>query len=130
VKVAISMGQSFRDLTVWQRAIDLTVCIYELTAEFPNAEIYGLSSQMRRAAVSVSSNIAEGAGRGGKKEFRQFLSMARGSNCELQTQLLISSRLKIASQEQLLKANGLSQEVGRMLNGLSRSLAERLKADN
>ena len=102
----------------------------ELTAEFPNAEIYGLSSQMRRAAVSVSSNIAEGAGRGGKKEFRQFLSMARGSNCELQTQLLISSRLKIASQEQLLKANGLSQEVGRMLNGLSRSLAERLKADN
>jgi four helix bundle protein len=124
------MGQSFRDLTVWQRAIDLTVRIYELTAEFPKAEIYGLSSQMRRAAVSVASNIAEGAGRGSRKEFRHFLSMARGSNCELQTQLLISSRLQIASQEQLLKASDISQEVGRMLNGLSRSLADKLKTDN
>ena len=85
---------------------------------------------MRRAAVSVASNIAEGAGRGGKKEFRQFLSMARGSNCEIQAQLLISSRLKIASQEQLIKANDLSHEVGRMLNGLSRSLTEKLKTGN
>lgn len=79
---------------------------------------------MRRAAVSLSSNIAEGAGRNGRKEFRHFLSMARGFNCELQTQFLISSRLNMASQEQLLKANGLSQEVGRMLNGLSKSLTE------
>ena len=124
------MGKSFQDLTVWQRAIDLTVSIYELTAEFPKSETYGLSSQMRRAAVSIASNIAEGAGRAGKKEFKQFLGMARGSNCELQTQLLISSRLSMASQEQLLKANGLSQEVGRMLNGLAQSLAEKLKTDN
>ena len=123
------MGKSFQDLTVWQRAIDLTVSIYELTAEFPKSETYGLSSQMRRAAVSIASNIAEGAGRAGKKEFKQFLGMARGSNCELQTQLLISSRLSMASQEQLLKANGLSQEVGRMLNGLAQSLAEKLKTD-
>jgi four helix bundle protein len=92
-EMARKMGKSFRDLIVWQRAIDLTTCIYQLSATFPKAEIYGLTSQLRRAAVSVASNIAEGAGRGGKREFKQFLIMARGSNCELQTQLLIAARL-------------------------------------
>jgi four helix bundle protein len=78
---------------------------------------------MRRAAVSVASNIAEGSGKGGKKEFKQFLMMARGSNCELQTQLMIAAKLKMANQEQIASAESLSHEVGRMLNGLLQSLA-------
>jgi four helix bundle protein len=118
------MGKSFRDLVVWQRAIELTTNIYEMSAVFPKSEIYGLTSQMRRAAVSVASNIAEGAGRGSKKEFRQFLSMARGSNCELQTQLIIATRLKLATPDRLAMAESLSHEVGRMLNGLMQSLVK------
>lgn len=118
------MGNSFRDLTVWQRAIELTTCIYKMSAAFPNSEIYGLTSQMRRAAVSVASNTAEGAGRGSKKEFRQFLSVARGSNCDLQTQLVIASRLELATPDRLATAESLSHEVGRMLSGLMQSLAK------
>ena len=122
------MGNSFRDLTVWQRAIELTTCVYEISAAFPKSEIYGLTSQMRRAAISVASNIAEGSGRGSKKEFRQFLSMARGSNCELQTQLVIAARLGLTTSDRLAKAESLSHEVGRMLNGLVQSL--KLGTDN
>jgi four helix bundle protein len=116
------MGKSFRDLIVWQRSVDMTVSVYELTENFPRKEIYGLTSQLRRAAVSVASNIAEGAGRGSKKEFRQFLNMARGSNCEVQTQLVIATRLDLADRKQILTAESLSHEVGRMLNGLLQSL--------
>jgi four helix bundle protein len=115
------VGKSFRDLTVWQRSIDLTECIYLLTASFPPQEIYGLTSQLRRAAVSVASNIAEGAGRGSKKEFRQFLWIARGSNYEVQTQLVIAARLQLASFGQIAEAELLSGEIGRMLAGLLRS---------
>jgi four helix bundle protein len=118
------MGKSFRDLIVWQRAIDLTTCIYQLSATFPKAEIYGLTSQLRRAAVSVASNIAEGAGRGGKREFKQFLIMARGPNCEPQTQLLIAARLNMANRDQITTAESLSHEVGKMLNGLLQSLSQ------
>ena len=89
---------------------------------FPKAEVYGLTSQLRRAAVSIASNIAEGAGRGSKKEFRQFLNMARGSNCEVQTQLIIAGKLRMANQDQIANAEPLSHEVGRMLNGLLQSL--------
>lgn len=117
------MGRSFRDLTVWQRAIELTTLIYQMTAAFPKAEMYGLTSQMRRAAVSVASNIAEGAGRGNKGEFRQFLKMARGSNCELQTQLIIASNLEMAAKDRITAAESLSHEVGRMLNGLMASIS-------
>lgn len=116
------MGQSFRDLIVWQRSIELTAHIYELSTSFPKTEIYGLTSQIRRAAVSIASNIAEGTGRGSKREFRQFLKVARGSNCELQTQLIIAAKLQMASRDQLAKAEGLSHEIGRMLNGLLLSL--------
>jgi four helix bundle protein len=118
------MGQPFRDLTVWQRAVELATCIYQVTAQFPRSEIYGLTSQLRRAAVSVASNIAEGAGRGSKKEFKQFLQMARGSNCELQTQLIIASNLEFASQNQVARAEALSHEVAKMLNGLLRSISQ------
>lgn len=117
------MGKSFHDLTVWKRSIEMTTLIYEMTASFPKSEIYGLTSQMRRAAVSVASNIAEGAGRGSKAEFRQFLNMARGSNCELQTQLIIASNLGMAAADRVETAKSMSHEVGRMLNGLMASLA-------
>jgi four helix bundle protein len=128
------MGQPFRDLTVWQRAVELATCIYQVTAQFPRSEIYGLTSQLRRAAVSVASNIAEGAGRGSKKEFKQFLQMARGSNGELQTQLIIASNLEIATRNQVASAEALSHEVGKMLNGLLRSISQpsgrRLRTDH
>jgi four helix bundle protein len=116
------MAKSFRDLKVWNRAIDLSTLVYALTAEFPKTEIYGLSSQMRRAAVSVASNIAEGSARGTKKDFRQFVTIARGSNCELQTQLVIAGRLGFIDPEKINAAETLSHEVGQMLSGLSKYL--------
>ena len=93
--------------------------VYALTSEFPKHEVYGLSSQMRRAAISISSNIAEGSARSTRKDFRQFVVIARGSNAELQTQLMITGRLGYSTDTQILKAEKLSQEVGRMLHGLS-----------
>jgi four helix bundle protein len=116
------MAKSFRDLKVWNRAIDLSTLVYALTAEFPKAEIYGLSSQMRRAAVSIASNIAEGSARGTKKDFKQFDTIARGSNCELQTQLVIAGRLGFIGPEKINAAETLSHEVGQMLSGLSKYL--------
>ena len=116
------MAKSFRDLKVWNRAIDRSTLVYALTAEFPKAEIYGLSSQMRRAAVSVASNIAEGSARGTKKDFKQFVMIARGSNCELQTQLVIAGRLRFIEPEKINAAETLSHEVGQMLSGLSKYL--------
>lgn len=109
------MSHSFRDLTVWQRSMQLTVAIYRLTREFPREEIYGLTSQIRRAAVSLPSNIAEGHGRLNKAEFRQFLGIARASNFELQTQLEIARAIGIGNPKLLNEAEGLSHEVGKML---------------
>jgi len=117
------MGKSFRDLIVWQRSIDLTTEIYMLTAAFPREELYGLTSQLRRAAVSVASNIAEGSGRAGRREFRQFLNTARGSICEVQTQLVIAGNLDFADKARLQAAESAASEVARMLNGLLDSLA-------
>jgi four helix bundle protein len=86
------MGQAFRDLMVWQRSMQLAEAVYSLTKEFPHDERYGLTSQIRRSAVSIPSNIAEGRGRLSAGEFKQFLGVARGSNYELQTQLELESR--------------------------------------
>lgn len=93
-----------KELKIWQKAVDLATDIYQLTAHFPNEEKYGLTSQIRRAVVSISSNIAEGAGRNSDKEFVQFLSIANGSAYELQTQLIISRNLGLinASLEDIL----------------------------
>jgi four helix bundle protein len=112
------MVQSFRDLLVWQRAIQLSVAIYRLTKDFPREELYGLSSQIRRAAVSVPSNIAEGHGRLGTGEYRQFLGVARGSNFELQTQLEIARALGFGDSKLLDEAEGVSFEVGKMISGI------------
>lgn len=109
------MAGSFRDLVVWQRAMQLTVAVYRLTQEFPREEVYGLTSQIRRSAVSLPSNIAEGHGRLNSGEYRQFLGIARGSNCELQTQLEIARVLKFGNPKLLDEAEGLSHEVGKML---------------
>jgi four helix bundle protein len=91
------MGQAFRDLVVWQRSMQLTIAIYGLTKEFPQDERFGLTSQIRRSAVSIPSNIAEGQGRLNVGEFKQFLGIARGSNYEVQTQLELAKALKLAS---------------------------------
>jgi four helix bundle protein len=112
------MVQSFRDLLVWQRAIQTTVSIYRLTKDFPREEAYGLTSQIRRAAVSVPSNIAEGHGRMSTGEYRQFLGIARGSNFELQTQLEIVRALGFGDATLLDQAEALSVEVGKMISGV------------
>ena len=115
------MAQSFRKLLVWQRSMQLTVAVYQLTREFPREEIYGLTSQIRRAAVSIPSNIAEGHGRLSGGEYRQFLGIARGSNFELQTQLEIARALEFGKPELLTEAENLSHEVGKMLYAILES---------
>ncbi len=121
------MAKSFRDLDVWKMSIDLTAAIYELTADYPRSEVYALSSQMRRAAISVASNIAEGSSRGTHKDFRQFVKMAAGSNSELQTQLVISRRLGFGEKHKCDKAETLSHDVSRMLSGLSKYLTTKIR---
>src|ERR1022692_3179238 len=120
------MAKSFRELKVWKKAVDLALLVYELTAEFPKRETYGLSSQMQRAAVSIASNIAEGSARGTRRDFRQFVKLAEGSNCELQTQLLIARRLRYASGEKCDVLDGLSDEIGKMLTALSKYLTREI----
>ena len=116
------MPDSYRDLLVWQRSIQLSLSIYRLTAGFPKEELFGLTSQIRRAGVSVASNIAEGHGRLSTGEYKQFLGMARGSNAEVETQLVISRELGYGSPQTLNEAAGLADEVGRMLNALLKRL--------
>jgi len=117
------VAQAFQDLLVWQRAIEMSTAIYELTETFPSKEIYGLSSQLRRASVSVASNIAEGRGRLTQGEFKHFLGLAQGSNYEVQTQLIIAKRLNFGESAPLCKAESLSVEVGKMLSALIVSIA-------
>ena len=118
----MAVVESFRELLVWQRAIEMTVQVYKATSSFPREEIYGLTSQLRRASVSVASNIAEGQGRSSAGEFRQFLGIARGSNLELQTQLIIASKLGFGSPSSIAQCEKLSIEVNKMLNGLMKSI--------
>jgi four helix bundle protein len=117
--------KSFRDLVVWHRSIELCIAIYEFTRTFPSDELYGLRSQLRRASVSIPSNIAEGCGRRSTGELIQFAAIARGSNFEVQTQLVIASKLHYGSDPGLVECNRLSEEVGRMLNAWVNSLKER-----
>jgi four helix bundle protein len=117
--------KSYRDLLVWQRAMDLVEACYKIAAEFPNDEMYGLSSQLKRAVVSIPANIAEGHGRDGLGEYIHFLGVAQGSLRETETHLLIAGRLALASKEQLDEVQRLSDEVSRMLGSLMRSLKHR-----
>lgn len=116
------MLKSYRDLLVWQRAIELVVLVYRLSAEFPRDEIYGLTAQIRRASVSVPSNIAEGYGRGTRKEYIQFLSIAQGSLKELETQSILAERLSYVTSAQVANLLSDSERVGKMLGSLIRSL--------
>lgn len=116
------MAQSYKDLVAWQKSMDMVVEIYRATEGFPKHELYGLTSQIRRAAVSVPSNIAEGQAHFSKPEFRHFLRHARGSLAEMETQLLIARRLNYLNQPATEKILGAVSEVGRILNGLIASL--------
>jgi four helix bundle protein len=114
------MKRCFRDLIVWQRAIALVVQVYRKTADYPVAEKYGLQSQMRRSAVSIPSNIAEGQGRLTRGEFRQFLGIAKGSLAELETELIVSVKLNLLPRETTLFVK--VEEVSKLLNGLLASI--------
>jgi four helix bundle protein len=102
--------------------MELTVVIYRLTQGFPREEMFGLTSQLRRCATSIPSNIAEGQGRLNTREFRQFLGIARGSTCELQTQLEIARRLALGNTQLLDEAEGLSHQIGKMIFTILRKL--------
>src|SRR3989344_966960 len=110
--------KSFKELIVWQKSMDLAVLIFDLTSKFPKSELYGLVSQMRRAAVAIPSNIAEGYGRRSRKEFHQFIAIAYSSALELETQLLLTKRLKFVSSNDFTKTYSLLQENLKMLNSL------------
>ena len=114
--------QSYKELIVWQRGMDLAVETYELTKRFPREELYGLTSQARRSAVSVPSNVAEGQGRGVGAEFAHHLRISQGSLQELETQLLLAERLKYVSAATLDPVLATAAEVGRLNRGLQKSL--------
>lgn len=116
------MARSFRELVVWQRAIELTTLLYKTTQQFPREEIYGLTSQLRRAGVSVASNIEEGYGRGTRGEYRSFLGIARGSTLEIQTQLVIARGLGYEDPRQIDQAEELAEETSRMLWAMAHKL--------
>ena len=114
--------RNYRDLVAWQKAMDLVVEVYQMTKKFPQDERFGLTGQIRKAAVSVPSNIAEGNGRAHRAEYIHMLTYARGSLMELETQLAIAVRLEYSNREEAIPLWELTQDVGRLLNGLIRSL--------
>jgi len=111
-----------KDLDVWKKAMELATQVYSLTSQFPKEELYGLTAQLRRSAVSIPSNIAEGAARHSRKEFIQFLHIASGSIAELETQLLLASRIGFRPTDTILTQ---AEEVRKMLLGLIRSLKKK-----
>ena len=112
------MIKSYKDLIVWQKSMDLAELIYQLTEKFPSSEIFGITSQMRRASVSVPSNIAEGYGRQSTGSYAQFLSIARGSLYELETQTELSYRFKYINADDYEKTLNLITEISKMLTSL------------
>jgi len=119
------MLKSYRDLEVWKKAMDLVVMCYQMTINFPKNEIYGLPSQLQRAAMSVPANIAEGRQRQHSKEFLQHLSIAYGSLAEVETHIQIAGRLNYVYEDQINTMLEITSEVGKMLNGLRRSIEKR-----
>jgi len=114
--------ESYKNLIVWQKSIELVVAVYALTDKFPKGEIYGLTSQMRRAAVSVPSNIAEGSRRGTRKDFRSFLLISFGSGAELETQIEIAKKLSFGQKLNYSDVDKLLDEIMRMLNKIINNL--------
>jgi len=113
---------NFKELLVWQKSISFVTEIYQLMNVFPKDEMYGLTSQIRRASISIPSNIAEGNSRRSVADYLQFLKIARGSSAEVETQLIIAKNLKFLSEENYLKLNQDITEISKMLNGLINSL--------
>ena len=116
--------KNYQELIAWQRAMDLAEEVYTASRDFPREEIYALTNQIRRAAVSIPSNIAEGQGRRTTADFLRHLSIAYGSLCELETQILIAQRLRYLVQEKVENILARAGEVGRILNGLMASLEQ------
>ena len=110
--------KSYKELIVWQKAVELVIFIYKLTSKFPKSEAFGIISQLNRAAVSIPSNIAEGYGRRSINEFYQFLSIAYGSALELETQLIIAKKLELAQEKDFENSEAVLQEVLKMLNSM------------
>jgi four helix bundle protein len=119
------MGQSYRELIAWQKAMKFVTEVYAATHGFPSEERFGITNQLRRAAVSVPSNIAEGQARFSQKEFHHFLSQARGSLVEIETQVMIAQDLKCLSPSKAEAFLALADELGRILNGLIGSIKSR-----
>jgi four helix bundle protein len=131
VSMAMNAGgnvpiRSYRDLEVWKTAMDLAEQCYRTTRSFPKEELFGLTSQIRRAASSVPANIAEGQGREHTREFLNFLSVARGSLMETETHLILSKRVGLLGEEKLEHLLGLSDQISRMQAGLRTALNKRL----
>jgi four helix bundle protein len=122
------MGRSYKDLVAWQKSMDLVTATYRTTASFPRDELFGLTSQLRRAAVSIPSNIAEGQGRISEKEFRYFLGQARGSPMEVETQIQIAENLGYLKKEQTNPLLHSCAEVGRILKGLLASVSKQAES--
>ena len=122
--------QSYRQLIAWQKAMELVKMVYDLTEKFPSEEKFGLTIQIRKAVVSVPSNIAEGQGRNSTKEFINHLSIAYGSLMEVETQVMIAEMRKYISKDELDAVLNKSAEVGRLINGLANSLRAKLLASD
>ena len=115
--------KSFKELLVWQKTMIATKMVYHLVKRLPHEELFALSSQIRRSAISIPSNIAEGQARNSTKEFLQFLSIAKGSKAELETQLILCVEINYLKYEDILPVITLLDEIGKMLNSLIRILA-------
>jgi len=119
--------RTHKDLDVWKKAIKLVTNIYRVTEGFPNNEIYGITSQIRRSVISIPSNIAEGSARNGDRDFLRFLNIAMGSHAELETQLIIANNLEYLNDEDFTSLMSANDEIGRMLAGLINYQKKKLK---
>jgi len=115
--------QTYRDLEVWKKSIAFVTLIYTVTNNFPKTELYGITNQIRRASISIPSNIAEGWGRYLRKEYVHYLRIARGSLLELETQIIISQNLKYIDQKRLDELLGYTEEINKMLNAMINKLS-------
>jgi len=113
---------NYKNLKIWEKSTELAVNIYSLASKFPPEEKYGLASQIKRSAVSISSNIAEGSGRNSPKEFKNFLAFSYGSACELETQLIIAEKIKLIEESDLMELQSQISEIQKMNFSLSKSL--------
>ena len=122
VPLSIKTMNNYKDLKIWQKSVDLAVKVYEVTRLFPKEELYGLTYQLKKSAVSIPSNIAEGSGRNTKKDFNNFLGISYGSSCELNTQLIIASRINFLNKVNLNVLETEIDEIQRMNWALKKSL--------